>query len=379
MSPAALGLALGVLSLGHLFTGLRHTKFTELAELATGDPARRICFAFLLAFSSWTLMSLAWSPDPMEALEDLAPFVLTAPVAGVLAIELSQTRPRTMPFAIPLGIIAASVLLIMEMKGVTSLHRAVVAENQLFDLNRMALWVALLLACWPVLLAMLRVPIILTISALVLGVAALMQTDAQAAQLALAAGLLAAGIARLLPRLVPWVFGAVAAAIVAMPFLIGGMGAMTDAMPKSFVEQAHTGHRVALWEGYAALVPQRFLLGHGAYANRELGMSGKAGSVAAARGYPAFTTNPHNGALEVWIDYGAVGAALIAGLFVSLGLLVSRLPQPPRTAATFLFATACCYALTGSSIMQGWWLANLAVALGALIALERMRRARGHS
>ena len=80
---------------------------------------------------------------------------------------------------------------------------------------------------------------------------------------------------------------------------------------------------------------------------------------------PGIILHPHDGALQVWLELGAVGAVLAAGFwFVTL----RRLARPAAgTGAAAVAASAAVYLLFGAlnfGVWQEWWL-----AMGALVAV----------
>ena len=85
---------------------------------------------------------------------------------------------------------------------------------------------------------------------------------------------------------------------------------------------------------------------------------------------PGIKLHPHDGALQIWLELGAVGAVAAA---VFWGVTLLRLSRPVRDAANA--ATAACaavYLLFGAlnfGLWQEWWLAlgALIVALAAMI------------
>ncbi|THD78216.1 MAG: hypothetical protein E7812_11590 [Phenylobacterium sp.] len=80
---------------------------------------------------------------------------------------------------------------------------------------------------------------------------------------------------------------------------------------------------------------------------------------------PGIVLHPHDGAMQVWLELGAVGAVLAAAIW-ALALL--RLARPrAEMAAVAVTASAAVYLLFGAlnfGIWQEWWL-----ALGALVAV----------
>ncbi len=126
--------------------------------------------------------------------------------------------------------------------------------------------------------------------------------------------------------------------------------AIQRAIPLSYAE------RMGYWSHAVDWIAQRPLQGWGLDASRMLA--------------PGIKLHPHDGALQIWLELGAVGAVTAA---IFWGVTLLRLSRPVRNAASA--ATAACaavYLLFGAlnfGIWQEWWLAlgALIVALAAMI------------
>lgn len=160
------------------------------------------------------------------------------------------------------------------------------------------------------------------------------------------------------PRATPAVMAALAAAyFLAMPLVVWlvrrftDYGALQQAIPLSYAE------RLGYWSHAVDWIAQKPLRGWGLEASRMF-VSG-------------IRLHPHNGALQVWLELGVVGA-VGAAAFWSLTLL--RLSRPRFDLVTA--ATAACsavYLLFGAinfGVWQEWWLA-MGVLIAALAALNQ--------
>jgi O-antigen ligase len=126
--------------------------------------------------------------------------------------------------------------------------------------------------------------------------------------------------------------------------------AIQRAIPLSYAE------RMGYWSHAIDWIAQRPLRGWGIDASRMLA--------------PGIKLHPHDGALQMWLELGVVGAVAAAAFW---GVSLLRLAKPERDpAAAATAACAAVYLLFGAlnfGLWQEWWLAlgALIVALAALI------------
>lgn len=114
-----------------------------------------------------------------------------------------------------------------------------------------------------------------------------------------AAGILSLGVLSA-PFLAAWMFDHFAEAITTMPFLGSGGG--------------FGGQRLEIWDEVGRYALQRPLYGFGLEATRAVE------SFDSAQMYRESTTelHPHNFAIQLWIEFGVIGALLGVGFFISL-------------------------------------------------------------
>jgi exopolysaccharide production protein ExoQ len=72
--------------------------------------------------------------------------------------------------------------------------------------------------------------------------------------------------------------------------------------------------------------------------------------------------HPHNAALQIWVELGAVGAALAFLVFAFLLRSIARLDAGAAAPRLALVAGAGMVALVGHGAWQGWWIACLGLA-----------------
>jgi len=148
------------------------------------------------------------------------------------------------------------------------------------------------------------------------------------------------------PRLMA---GGVAAAGFAMPLIVWAVRATGDYAQFERDVQLSWSARMVYWSHTIDWIGDRPVRGWGLEAGRAMG--------------PGIQLHPHNGALQVWLDLGLVGAAAAAAFW---GLSLVRLSrEKPDLAMTGVAGSAVTYVLfawVNYGMWQGWWL-----ALGALI------------
>jgi O-antigen ligase len=159
---------------------------------------------------------------------------------------------------------------------------------------------------------------------------------------------LAGGLAWSAPDRGPKALGLLAVAIILlMPFVSAVSQALRLAqqVPLSWAE------RLGYWDAACRFIGQRPWAGWGLDASRTF--------------TPLIQLHPHNGALQLWLELGVVGAAL--GALVWLVLFWSLAAPRRDSVAAGAMASAAVYLLFGLisfGVWQEWWL-----ALGALVAV----------
>jgi O-antigen ligase len=190
-------------------------------------------------------------------------------------------------------------------------------------------------------------------------IAATLGLAADAPTLALAVGLGAAALAWLWPTTGPRVIAASAAAyVLAAPLIvfvarqIGVFQAIEEKVELSW------SMRMGYWRHAADWIGDHPFRGWGIDASRMFG--------------PGIALHPHNGALQVWLELGLIGAMALAVFFaVAIARQAKRERDP---AAAIAVAVASAYLVMGAvsfGLWQEWWLAVGAVAATGCLALHR--------
>ncbi len=327
-------------------------------------------------------VSIAWAIAPEEGLQRIVR-LLGLSVAGCALLALAYTARREQIAAcywlFPLGLGLAAALAAVELLFHAPLYRlagGTGADGKVYlgIFNRGV--VAITLCFFPVfpLLVTVGERSALTVSVVALVACMLLLTESQSAQLAMLVGLLTyflfpyrsktawfalAGATVLLilgaPFLAAWAFEPFAESLDALPFLGAGGG--------------FAGARMEIWDYVARYALRSPFLGYGLEAARaiddfdsdELFRSGHS------------TLHPHNFALQLWLEFGLLGAVAGAA-FCSylLYLMFTKLTPGQRRAALPAFMASLSLAATGYGMWQSWWLGLLFLVAAFVVLTTKL-------
>jgi O-antigen ligase len=332
-----------------------------------------------LLLMAWGAITALWAPEPGRA----ALLAITLAAMMVLAHGAAGAAQgaRLMPW-IGFGLVFGVAAAFADWQSGNALRAAVrglkeIPEALMFGLKPAASFMALLLPMgfalpWP-----------WSVRAMLLmaGAAVLISLPGETARLATVAGLGAALFSLAAPRLVPKLVGAgVAVLILLMPLLVAFIPQIPSAsLPPSAV------HRLVIWDFAAARIAERPLTGWGLEASRAM-PGGRARPDAAtldrlnitAPAQRAFLASPHvevmplhphNGALQLWLELGGIGALIGAALMLALGFAASRSGAPAVGAG--MLASAAVTGMLSFGLWQAWWVASLLLAMVALALLPK--------
>ena len=334
-----------------------------------------------LILAAWGAISGLWAPDTGRA----ATLALTLAAMMLLAYGAASAAEgaRLLPwigFGLALGLAGAFA----DWQSGNALRAAVrglkeVPQALMFGLKPAASLMALLL---PMGFA-LPWPWLARAALLLVGAGVLISLPGETARLATLAGLAAALLSLAAPRLVPRLLGAMLGlTILAMPLLVGFIPQIPSAnLPLSAV------HRLVIWDFTVARIAEKPLTGWGLEASR---------AMPGGRAQPDATTldrlnitnpvqreflanphvevmplHPHNGALQLWLELGGIGALLGALLMLALGFAASRSAAPAVGAG--MLASAAVTGMLSFGLWQAWWVASLLLAMIALHLIPQRR------
>jgi len=336
-----------------------------------------------IALGLWAATTALWAIEPGRALGaglSLAGMALLAAGAATAVRDIEEAARRRLVLALGAGLAlglaaaAADALTGHAIRaGVRGLRE--VPATLVFGLKPAGSVMALLLPFavalpWPVLPRALL---------LIAGAAVLVALPGDTAKIAALLGLAAAGATALAPRLAPRLLGAgLAAVVLVMPLLVA-------AIPSFPVERlpASALHRMLIWDFTAARIAERPVLGWGMESSRTI-PGGRDNPPAetlarmrvtdpallrwfAAPQVQILPLHPHNGALQVWLELGGIGALIAAALAWLLGVAAARAPCPP--AAAGVLASAGVTAMLSFGAWQAWWVAAMLLAATACVAV----------
>ncbi|MFP6747017.1 MAG: O-antigen ligase family protein, partial [Alphaproteobacteria bacterium] len=183
-----------------------------------------------------------------------------------------------------------------------------------------------------------------------------------------------------LPRIMPWVMGAVVATGVVMAPMI------PDRLPDPFQKGPHLSWltpsaalRLIIWRTAAKHIKEKPVLGGGFDTARGL-YSKKdrvyykfpdeiVGRPWGPVKYEPIPLHPHNGILQVWLELGAVGAVILLVLLLSVVRGIQRLvgDRVNKAAALAAMTTGLTIGSISFGVWQSWWLSSILLG-GAFMA-----------
>lgn len=317
------------------------------------------------------LASALWAVDPEHSAWRAIRLIGEA-VEGVLLIDagarLAPAARRRVLTALAAGLALTSALAIADWLSAGALMRGLHGPRaRVTTNNRGATVLAILL--WPALVLPWRArgPVALLGGWVIgaLGVAACLSASAHVAlALATVCGALAWWFGRAAARVAVVVAGVV---VIVMPLLTLLAPRAAADLPDALMKPSAI-HRLVIWRFTDARIGERPLLGWGLDASRAI-PGGKEVTMAVDRSgqvlpLERMPLHPHNGALQLWLELGALGA--LVGAFVVMvaagRLTPGALYRPARAAGLAAFAAAAVEVSISYGMWQSWWIAALWLA-----------------
>ena len=346
-------------------------------------------------FAVYLFINSMFALNPQAALQKSLIFILLAAATFALVAYFIAARPaslrRVALFAVA-GLLAGLGILLIELVLDQPIWRFV--HNNFPDLaggsrkhvnevdgkivgaatyltNRSAADVVMLF--WPAILLAAALPGVWRIAAR-LALTALVVTcalisESQTSMVALGLGLIIYAIARLSLTTVRWMVVSVWVAGLIFAIPLGAMPHKLGWTSLSWMSESAAA-RFYIWSYTADKALENPLTGIGVRGTRELqateGLKVKGSD--GRRLQPRPGRHAHNAFLQIWLELGAVGAALLLGLGLALLRHISRLPHESGAIGYALFTTICGVAAFGFGIWQTWLLGAIALsALGYLV------------
>jgi O-antigen ligase len=218
--------------------------------------------------------------------------------------------------------------------------------------------VVLALMVWPVVLILAERMGGLAVALMLLGILfASLTVESQSSQLGLLAGSVVLSLALVWPRATGWtcLVGGVIA-ILGMPFFFAFVE-LSEIVGQSVVAKTTILPRLELWAFVGGKIIDLFPFGYGLEAGRSLSLA----DMEQTYFNSALMHHPHNGVLQIWLEFGLLGAVAAALVWTAF---VKRMIDMDRWPAAACLAGASCFLIIASvshGLWQSWWVSALAL------------------
>jgi O-antigen ligase len=344
----------------------------RLGPIVVHHPVAQV----ILLLLAWMATTAIWTFGPEDALLQLArtAFLISGGTAlAIMLPMLDQIDRERLACAVIAGFALLVFLLAFELLSEGLIVRmalpAKYAEQPLIDVivSRGSVFMALMM--WPTLLAFhsihRRMGVVATIGGAI-GITLLM--DHSATRLGIATGLAALGLVYCFGQRAVVLIGSLCIALILSAPLLA-LGPLSPQWWQSVAERLEVSavHRLYIWQFVTERVWERPLFGWGFAASARI----PGADTPTPIGLRSLSLHPHNAALQIWLELGAVGAALSALLIAAIVLTLARSDVDRFTLATATAALATSFTVANLSfsIWQSWWLGSLVLMTVWIAAL----------
>jgi exopolysaccharide production protein ExoQ len=362
-SPLFLGLAAALSLAAASFAG----SFEQIRQTATHvlrAPASWMAVALIVLMFT----SCLWAHDRGAALNQFVQFIIPLICGFILVLVFPgiADKRRSLWWCLAAGL--TGLIIIIDLRTGFLLRQFTGGRVQNYSYNRSIVTLTLLI--WP-LLALVVVRRQWLLLALLLPVPlAVYDGESQTAVLGLLVGVIILPMAWFLPRLTNWLGLAAVLTVLATSPYFGTLA--KQALGASFHKAMAAGHsddRVQIWLSFEAAAQKKWLLGNGFGSSLNLQNAAVAKDIAPELVTLLGASHPHNAFLQLWVELGLAGAALVAVLFVLLFRAIGR--SDPRLQPFVLtwVAVVCAIALVSHGAWQAWWVAAIAASVAGFLAI----------
>ena len=331
--------------------------------------SRGVWFAFTLVM--FMAASAFWSPAPQRALES------TGHLAGnfillffaFVCIQSINISLRFNPYALAISLIAAVFLIVEELLFQSPIRTLLGGSNEPFRLNRAAVAVVLFLPLCLVFLKKGRLQKALAIILVFLTMAMVLLSESESAKLAFFILLVLLPVFSNFHRnLVLLTALATVASLVFMPLFAIVLPDLLPSAAFGKVYYTSVGVRAEIWAAHATLVMNAPILGHGVEASFVAGDTYKHVDIP---NHLLGKGHPHNFALQVWYELGAVGVLVFALLLSTLFVPISRLSKRYLPGVLSTFAAIWIVSMVSHGAWQAWWWSLVSIIVIIWLILVR--------
>jgi O-antigen ligase len=368
-TPLMLGVSV-LLMLAAIFVASGRSGLMRVSRDAAALPASS-CLGLVLVAG---LASAAFAHSPAASLHMLGQFGIAATLSLLLLAGWPRLADPRWPLLVLAGMLAALAVIALDIESGFLLKRSVGSRSDDYVHNRPLVTLVLLL--WPVaagLLASGRARLAFLLAALLALV--VLRSVSQSALLGLFCGTAAWLLMRLAPRAAISLAVAGSLALLALAPWTGALLAQLIGESASrMLAAAHVSERIAIWSAYGEAARLAPFTGWGFNASAGLGKAPALAELHARSGNILMDSHPHHAFLQVWLEFGVLGALVAAALVLALFRLVWRLDAFVRPFAFALVTSALAIGMVSHGLWQSWWWAGIGLAVTFLAAAASLRR-----
>ncbi len=311
--------------------------------------------------------SAFWSPDIGYGLERTGKVAISMAMGiflFALAGELSEAHRARLRTLLLVSFVFGLVLISINMLTDAGLYRLVAGAKPLdkaeIGANRAAVVMAVLL--WPTMLAAFelgrkRVAMLLPFATL----GAVLLTHSQTAPVVVVIGLIVYAVCRIAPRMGTLLVGVIGVALLLlMPFFfIETCSSLLK--PGIGWAAASAGARLEIWCAVSPRILNDLIIGHGVEAARVVQDWGMAHLYFPGPGI----MHPHNAALQIWYEFGAVGVVFASVIWVLIVRRIAGLGPQARAICLVALTSIAMVGYISHGMWQSWWLGTVGVVPAA--------------
>lgn len=330
---------------------------------------------WMIALGILCFASTIWAYNPegtlKRAVKVSALLLLSLPFIFVLK-EMPDSARRILIRFLPLSLIAQGVIVIIELYYNFPLYRLISGlGDQVIPSHILNKHTATMVMLFPFgfYFALLGRRYILAVLLSVVTLILFFRTDSQAAQLAFLVGIMAYPACRFLLRLfTAGVFAFTVFLLAAMPFLSPiAFDKFADDIRENgqIMRQASMEMRLENYDFISRKIMEKPLTGFGMDSTRYMRFETE------QKFHPSdMVMHPHNMALQVWIEFGALGVAFFSAFAIFLYGLIRNNNLRDRCLIMTVFCIATVFLMVSWSIWASW-LTGLMLALAGLCLFSR--------
>lgn len=141
---------------------------------------------------------------------------------------------------------------------------------------------------------------------------------------------------------------------------------------EKLIKTSSASERFQIWSFAIDHIKQSPIYGHGIEATRFIKMPEK-GLIVEGKEWRSIM-HPHNGILQLWIEFGIIGIVFVCAFFIFLLNQISKLPDYAFKAAISTFAALFVIGSVGYGLWQGWWIGTLFFSASYCSILTKIER-----